>query len=70
MSWTVAVVVWVSCGFVFWLDTLRYNGLPTAWKSKPRNEGWDTILYWYLPLSLLLGPICWIVLVAYKVLEE
>ena len=70
MSWSIGIAIWNTCGLLFWLDGFRYNGFPTAWRSQPRYEGWDTVLCWYLPLALLLGPICWIVLLAYKVLEE
>lgn len=64
------VGIWATCGFLFWCDGFRHNGFPIAWKSKPRYEGWDTVLCIYLPFSLVLGPICWIVLLVYKLIEE
>ena len=64
------IVVWALSGFLFWLDTIRYNGLPVRWKSIPRFDGWDVVLFIYLPLAIVIGPICWLVLVVTKLREE
>lgn len=58
-------VLWLASGFLFWCGTIRYhisNTGSTPWKSGPRCEGRDTLICWYLPLSLVMGPIAWAIM--------
>lgn len=57
-----AIVAWVASGFGFWIGCLVHNGAPQRWRSHPRTVGWDSLLLFYLPLSIGAGPIAWVVL--------
>ncbi len=62
MLWLWLIGTWVISGLAFWLDTLRFNGLPTQWRTKGREDGWSTICVFWLPAAVLGGPLWWVLL--------
>ena len=72
VAWYIEFIVfpWLFFGLAFWVDTIRYNGVPTQWKSKPRCNGWGEVIFFWLPFSLVLGPIAWLLLLIFKLKEE
>ena len=59
-------LIWAAWGLAFWIDSIRWNGIPTTWKSQPRQDGWDIILGIYLPLTIVLGPCCWVLFLVFR----
>lgn len=67
----VVCVWWAICGLAFWLDTLRFNGLPQRWRNKnpSRELDWSETIFFYLPVSLVGGPLWWVAMVFYRIYQ-
>lgn len=57
---TVIATAWGALGLSFWIGMTLYNGAPSRWGSRPREDGWDALVLFYLPISLLGGPLMWL----------
>lgn len=63
IQWVAAV--WALAGFGFWCDCLRYNGPPDRWTSQDsRYTSWAQLLFFYLPLCIVAGPLLGIAMLA------
>ena len=54
-------IVWGFLGLAFWWALIVYNGFPNRWKSNSRYAGWDDYIQIWLPLSIIGGPVWWLV---------
>ena len=55
------ITIWLFSGLAFWIKGLAVNGLPSRFYSQPRQDGWGTVCFVYLPVSIALGPVLWAV---------
>lgn len=54
-----ALTTWACSGVLFWIALLN-SITPTGWSPpSSRETGWATLLFFYLPLCLLGGPLWW-----------
>lgn len=61
LTWAI-VIGWAAAGFAFWVDANRFSGWPIRWRSVPRMGGWGETIFLWLPLSLVGGPIWWLIM--------
>lgn len=61
------ISTWFLCGVAFWIEAMRYDGVPTKWRSySDRYPGWAYWLFTTLPICLIGGPLWWIAKVIYN----